>query len=982
MKVRIKALPQAQSGLEVKMNSGLGQNHKAMPWPGKMGKMSEPELNISETLKPVPREVANLEAEKGEIVMTPGQGGIPETYKVGGERHFKGGTPLKLPAESFVFSDTKDMRIKDPEIIKQFGMTESKSGYTPAEIAGKYNVNTFQKLLRDPNSDDLQRKTAEGMISNYNLKLAKLALIQESMKGFPTGIPMVAMPYVEQMNIDPKEFISQEPDQEQSFNPDMGEAQFGANVMSRLMTRQKGGTEREPWSNPGFNKETAIDLLEWPQKSMTQILGTVSNFIADPLNSTIAPYQAPGDYVAAGLPIPEWMRKGMNIAVDPTLLIPGSAYIKGAKAIGTGAKEVAKFVPKIAAQTMEKVITPAYNYAKEVIPKIYPNVIKPTAIAVSKTAPRTLPSVMRTVMNENSMPTVNQENTFMDIPKYTLDTLQTKHPLDYQKLMEMQGRGDTLINITREFGGDLEMAQKGKHITYPGTTTKKTVPVTTTPDLNYVDPSTYFGFMNQQQQQAPLYEGPGTPGWAEAHTVKEAPTQRVKVTANPQSTSDFVEPYGTDSEFRDFFGSNLVDEASALYQKPIGPQSKSNLGYGTDITYEDWAKSNPGFFKHLEKRGVKNFDPKSKEHLLEYEQWYNDDVKKKTYNRALNTVNKKTGKNFTKAEAEAMANKAVMQVGFTGDDSIRGMDQKWGHYHRSRKELNFKELAQEKAKEEEKVKSEEYKENKTTPRFANQGNAPWWLQDIVKTAGAAGDFMRVKKYAPWQATPDFVLPEMTFYDPTRELAASAEQTNIGSQQMANMMGPQSYASNFMGLQGQGFKNAADIMGRYNNLNVGASNQQNSAQTATMNQASQIKAGLATQLYDKYTAMNQQFDNAKNMARQNLRQSYINAITNKANAQAMNSIYEDFQVDPSSGGYLAENPNHRAVNPDAPQDTDVFAKKVKDYMDTYGWNVDDAAKVAAQEYGVTPSKYDKHAQGKAFLKGQPNFNPDPYGQYQQ
>lgn len=981
MKVRIKALPQAQSGLEVKINPGLGQNHKAMPWPGKFGKMSEPELNISETLKPVPREVANLEAEKGEIVMTPGQGGIPETYKVGGERHFKGGTPLKLPAESFVFSDTKDMRIKDPEIIKQFGMQESKSGYTPAEIAGKYNVNKFQKLLRDPNSDDLQRKTAEGMISNYNLKLAKLALIQESMKGFPTGIPMVAMPYVEQMNIDPKEFIAQEPGQEQSFNPDMGEAQFGANVMSRLMTRQNGGNTHVPWSNIGFNKETAIDALEWPQKSMTQILGTVSNFIADPLNPTIAPYQAPGDYVAAGLPIPEWMRKGMNLAVDPTLLIPGSAYIKGAKAIGTGAKEVVKAVPKIAAKTMEKVIVPAYNYAKEVIPKIYPNIIKPTAIATSKIAPRTLPTVMRTVMNENPLPIVTQENTFMDIPKYTLDTLQTKHPLDYQRLMDMQARGDTLINI-KAFGGDLEMAQKGKHITYPGVTTKKQVPVNNTNlDFNYVDPSAYFGFMNQQQPQVSEFSGPGTPGWTEANTIKETPigtgTQRVKVTANPQS--GFVEPYGTDPEFKDFFRSNLVDEASALYEKQVGPQGETNLGYGTDITYEDWSKSNPGFIEHMKKKGVE-FNPKDKEHLLEYEQWYNNDVKKKTYNRALNTINAKTKKNFTKAEAEAMANKAVMQVGFTGDDSIRGMDQKWGHYHRSRKELNFKELAQEKAKEEVIAKAEEYKGDKTTPRYANTGNAPWWLQDIIKTAGAAGDFMRVKKYAPWQANPNFVLPEMTFYDPTRELAASAEQTNIGSQQMANMMGPQSYASNFMGLQGQGFKNAADIMGRYNNLNVGASNQQNAAQTAIMNQASATKAGLATQLYDKYTAMNQQFDNAKNMARQNLRQSYINAITNKANAQAMNTIYEDFQIDPSSGGYLAENPNHRALTPDDPQNTDAFAKKVKGYMDTYGWDVNQAAAVAGKEYGVNPTTHDKNAQGKAFLQGQPQFNVDPYGMY--
>ena len=31
MKVRIKSLPKAQSGLDVRMNTALGQNHKAMP---------------------------------------------------------------------------------------------------------------------------------------------------------------------------------------------------------------------------------------------------------------------------------------------------------------------------------------------------------------------------------------------------------------------------------------------------------------------------------------------------------------------------------------------------------------------------------------------------------------------------------------------------------------------------------------------------------------------------------------------------------------------------------------------------------------------------------------------------------------------------------------------------------------------------------------------------------------------------------------
>jgi len=209
-------LPKGQSGLQVKMNhlrAGLGFNSNVMPWPIMAGKMSEPNIQVNSTLSPVPRDEANLEAEKGEVAALPTKSGIPDTYKIGGKRHYEGGTPLNLPKDSFIYSDTPKMRIKDKVVLAQFGMPERKSGYTPAEIAKKYDVAPFKKILVDKNTDKLQKETAELMIANYNLKLAKLALVQESMKGFPQGIPLVAMPYIESMQIDPAEFVQMNPGQ-------------------------------------------------------------------------------------------------------------------------------------------------------------------------------------------------------------------------------------------------------------------------------------------------------------------------------------------------------------------------------------------------------------------------------------------------------------------------------------------------------------------------------------------------------------------------------------------------------------------------------------------------------------------------------------------------------------------------------------------------------------------------------------------------
>ena len=150
--------------------------------------------------------------------------------------------------------------------------------------------------------------------------------------------------------------------------------------------------------------------------------------------------------------------------------------------------------------------------------------------------------------------------------------------------------------------------------------------------------------------------------------------------------------------------------------------------------------------------------------------------------------------------------------------------------------------------------------------------------------------MRINKYLPWQATPEVRLPNATFYDPTRELAANAEQANIQTQGMGAFMGPQALSARSSSVQGQALKNAADIQSRYNNMNVEIANKLNQERTSIMNTASQNKAGLDTQLFDKYTIANQQFDNSKNLARQELRKSYIDGITNKAKTQALNSLY--------------------------------------------------------------------------------------------
>jgi hypothetical protein len=145
-----------------------------------------------------PREDSNLEAEGGETAFGNISGqNIPDHLKIKGNRHSKGGVPLNLPDDTFIFSDTASMKITDPAVLAMFNKNPKKGGYTPAELAKPYDIQKYKGILLDPESGPLERKTAELMIKNMIMKLGALALSQEAKKGFPQGIPAVAKPYME-----------------------------------------------------------------------------------------------------------------------------------------------------------------------------------------------------------------------------------------------------------------------------------------------------------------------------------------------------------------------------------------------------------------------------------------------------------------------------------------------------------------------------------------------------------------------------------------------------------------------------------------------------------------------------------------------------------------------------------------------------------------------------------------------------------------
>lgn len=150
--------------------------------------------NVKNTISAVPREEANIEAEGGETVIGDiNNDGFLEHNKIVGKRHTEGGVPLNVAPGSFIFSDTKKLKIKDPEVLSIFGITNiPKGGITPAKIANKYPMNNYMNTLKDDTTDPISKRSASKMLENSLEKLGMLALVQESMKGFPDGVPAIA----------------------------------------------------------------------------------------------------------------------------------------------------------------------------------------------------------------------------------------------------------------------------------------------------------------------------------------------------------------------------------------------------------------------------------------------------------------------------------------------------------------------------------------------------------------------------------------------------------------------------------------------------------------------------------------------------------------------------------------------------------------------------------------------------------------------
>jgi hypothetical protein len=252
-------LPKAISGLYTKQK--LTNNAFQFPISFKEG--MEPNLEVHKNIGPVDRDQANIEAEKGETILTPmGDDAwtktLPKTYVIGGKKHSKGGTPLNVPEGSFIFSD--HLKERNQKIHEMLGKAARKSGYTYAELSKPFMLNDDIRVLLDPDSDKITRETAQMNIQNKVDKLGLISILQEASKGFiddmgEIDIPSVGVPYLEKAGINIEESIEpflqaiRQPVQQQNQMPQQGMSpdmmpQQGEAPMPPMPTGRNGGLVR------------------------------------------------------------------------------------------------------------------------------------------------------------------------------------------------------------------------------------------------------------------------------------------------------------------------------------------------------------------------------------------------------------------------------------------------------------------------------------------------------------------------------------------------------------------------------------------------------------------------------------------------------------------------------------------------------------------------------------------------------------------
>ena len=954
-KVKIKSLPKAKVGYQV--NGALANDISAFG--GKNIDLKDhSNIKVTKSITAVPRKDANLEAEGGETVIGNIDGSkIPSFFNIEGPRHTKGGVPLNLPDDSFIFSDTRAMMITDPTLLKLFNMPTKKGGYTPAEMSKKFDINKYREILQNKNSDKLDIKTAEMMIKNYVMKLGALALAQEAKKGFPQGIPKLSEPYMEASGITEEELLpqkeTQQPNQQsqgqsqknQPTNMPNGEPvakpqeemmQYGGGIR-RLRRAQEGGPKDTLIYPPGDSEymnqpPLNYDILQMLDNKRRLEYNDYMRDQRDPTNINNAPPAYRERFLAK--PKTVQAQEGMQQPSEEEMMMMQQQQ---------GQQEQHQ-QPQQSGQDQQMM------QIMQQVAEALQQGAEPEELTVELLQGQVSPEAIMQIFAELGMPEEQVQQLVMGViqqmqggqeqdPRQQMDPRQQQQQMSEEEMMAMQQQDPRQMQqapmaaygmsmggydmpfyddpYEMAYGGSLRKAQNGEQTRDRTTKIKK---------IGNKEYESHKGTV-YKDKQGEYKRIEGTSGANVKLKDNNGPVVR-----GGHYTKEDVCAWMT-KVGGDYYG------VSAAEMIRVGKAHASNLEYlkGCELkatddeeVYTESGDKPPCLCKKTDGSLYKDAQGNTKTAPMvdgvcqEYDPTCSDSTPCiKGSDEYINKEKECTaaGKKFDGPNCECVET----TEGCTPDTDV---------YNKA------KAICDEKGEE-------------FDPSICNCATTPgerkppeWWLQDTVNTMGAASDLASVKKYMPWEARVDLEEPRPTFLDPTRELGQQSEQANIAAQASASFAGAQGLGARNAASQGQGAAQAANTLSNINNQNVNIANQFEGTQVGIRNQESMLNQQMTNRVFDKNTIANQQFDNAKLAGRQNLRNSYNTAVTNKWKTDALNQMYPNYQTETGVGGKVIYTPTDKKL--DTAKRKDLYEAAIA-HCETQGYAKDKGMTACVELY---------------------------------
>jgi len=972
--------------------------------------------NVKNTISAVPREEANIEAEGGETVIGDiNNDGFLEHNKIVGKRHTGGGVPLNVAPGSFIFSDTKKLKIKDPEVLSIFGITSfDKGGVTPAKIANKYPMNNYMNILKDNNYDQISKRTASKMLENNLEKLGMLALVQESMKGFPDGIPAIAESVMAGLQ------GQQAPGQEQGAPEEMMEGQEAAEEgqmrYGGSAYYQRAGTTKQPqtkklpgkkkvakekpyiptntykvgpdtstgywdrvgenWSSVDFKKslnnpdddprmkQALKELI--PFNGSSGVLDYAANMFTLPqkgINSLLTGYyESPMDTKSRYSPVSDTQHFWGDVATDP-MIYPEIPVALGKGAVKLTGKAVQVAAPYVAqaAELTAKYGKQAGKFLAQYIGKIpFEQLLSKGYSIASRIGQAGLHAV-----DEN-------ENTNVEVtPQPKVKSVYAPTPIDTTRTAQERN----VRTVVKENAPTVKQPQvvvaSAPVVTNAVKPVASKVPVKAAAQSS--NPNNNIIYTDEEFADGGLYlpkhQGtqPGVPSTVQGSGKTVVGYEYSNKTGNKRpvysdGTKGQVILY--DVEDADLtktvqdkgYNFGYLPEDLRYKEKTVGPQT-SQTGYKID--------PESGFLYKDIKPGTRGLDEYMKIHadaINAYPggaaKWRQDQIAGKgKANPAMTHLLEYENA----AIGTVSGNKPYIDMGIEGA-LVPGVEN-----------YNLPGISKKPAPVVKTTPAAEQEfdipvmENQMGP----QERKPWWLQDQVYFAGKMTDDAR--KYGPGLAKVNLETSPYVLEDPARQIAALQEDAAATREGAYNSTAGNVAGASMVGQSNQRLGQIANTIGTVENRNVNTVNQALPRNAQIVNQERLLNANAQQKYLAESATANQQYDNARRDLKWGVIDAFNNGTTNMQRTNQLESMFPQYAFNRINGnvnftqgreaydenGNLLYDPYQNAAYPNDVASGNgyvtgpQFAAMKKDYMNN-GMTSDQAHEAVLRQLGKSGS----------------------------